>query len=532
MYQQPSKILKHLERTCCHPRLHTAVILATPSFTHLLDKDNDFLAKAVHELSLGGASGPTIGSAPASFNIRTRSAIVDRLPPDTGLNLRPQNSSRGNEGISVLALGEELRSLRAEHIVPGSSSPNAHVRFVVQHVDRGQQVIALPVANTMFRNGRESTSYEDIWEVGTALKNGTCFQRKSRAPLKSFEVAVTSAGGGPFVGIPMLPLTRPCEIGSSIGNVLRELKRGDTGKLFPASTDLEVAVPQFLKSPWLTETAKNGFSVFALITCKDFYATASEEVRTGVRPPGRRVLLDGLFDGRARLHRVTGGGGGWGNKKGLLSLEPGIDVFADNHDLLPPLPPEGGNYDFRGASALTSTGDNVQFLAVFPGQQGPVEDEPSREAFLEKETGMTIAWRTRYRNTYPRVVIGTSPPDEEHSSAATNSSSPGDKLIFAPNYFGMLSEGGACLGRMNGNPLHPDDGNEPVSFTSRLDIPFTALLDEASLRHPSTGLGKAGKLSYYNAPKGGVPKPLRRRTYRPLVEQPEEQGTEPSTHKA
>jgi hypothetical protein len=528
VYQQPSNILKHLKSSCGHPKLHTAVILATPSFTHLLDKDNDFLAKAVHELAFGGASRTTTGSAPASFNIRTRSAIVDRLPLDTGLNLRPQNSSRGNEGISVLALGEELRSLRAEHIVPGPSSPNAHVRFVFQHFDRGRRVIALPVANTMFRNGRESTSYEDIWQVGTALKNGTYFQRKSRAPLKSFEVAVSPADAWPFIGIPMLPLTRPCEIGSSIGNVLRELKRSDTGKLFPASTDLEVAVPQFLNSPWLTETAKNGFSVFALITCKDFYATASEEVRTGVRPPGRRALLDGLVDGRARLHRVTGGGGGWGNKKGLLSLEPGVDVFADNHDLLPPLPPEGGNYDFRSASALTSTGDNVQFVAVFPGQQGPVEVEQLWNAFLEKETGMINSWQTRYGTSYPRVVLGTSPPDEENSSAATNSLSPGKKFIFAANHFGMLSEGGACLGRINANTLHPDDGNEPVSFTSRLDVPFTALLADASLR----GLGKAAKLAYYNAAKGSVSKSLGRKRYRPPVEQSEEQGSEPSTHKA
>lgn len=505
MHQQPSNVLTHLERECRHPGLHTAVILATPSFTHLLDKDNDFLAKAVHELSFGRASGPTTGSAPASFNIRTRSAIVDRLPPDTGLNLRPQNSIRGNEGISVLVLGEELRSLRAEYTVPGSSSPNAHVRFLAQDVDQGQRVIALPVANTLFRNGRQSTSYEDIWEVGTAMKNGTCFQRKSRAPLRSFEVTVTPAGVWPFVGIPMWSLTRPCEIGSSIGNVLRELKRGDTGKLFPASTDLEVAVPQFLKLPWLTETAKNGFSVFALITCKDFYAKASEEVQTGVRPPGRRALLDGLFDGRARLHRVTGGGGGWGNKKGLLSLEPGIDVFADDHDPLAPLPPDGGNYDFQGASAISSTGDNVQFLAVFPGQQSPEDDEHAQQAFLEKETGKMIAWRTRDRHTYPRVVLGTSPPDEEHSFATTDSASSGDNLIFAPNYFGMLSEGGACLGRSNANTLHPDDGNEPVSFTSRLDIPFTALLAEASLRHPSTSLGKAAKLSYYNSLKGGLP---------------------------
>lgn len=414
---------------------------------------------------------------------------MDRIPLDTNLTLRSQTSSRGCEGISVLLLGRKLRSLTSDRKAPGARSQNAHVRFVAQIDDQERQLIALPVANTMFRNGRESTSFEDVWELDTEMKNGTRFRRLSRAPLNSFDVATSPPSNLPFVGIPMSPLTRPHEIVSSIGNVIRELKRGDTGSLFPASTDLEAVVPQFLKSSWLTETAKRTFSVFALITRKDFYAGTSDAVRAGYHPPGRRFLLRSLFDGSARLHRVTGGGGGWGNKKGLLSLEPGIDIFAKTHNQLPALPPEGEDYDFQGTSALVSPGDNVQFFATFSGPTGPVESSPTREGgkqetYLEKEAAIVEAWRRNPRKFPPRVVVGTNPPDEEYSTTLKHTSLSTDKLILAPDYFGMLSEGGVCLGRTKANAFPPD--GDHVSFMSRLDIPFTTLIAEATLQHASS----------------------------------------------
>jgi hypothetical protein len=434
---------------------------------------------------------------------------VDRLPADTELNLRPQNSSRGSEGISVLALGESLQSLRAEYAEPESSPSNAHVRFVSQKGNHGKWVIALPVANTTFRNGRQSTCYEEIWKVTTQPGTRPRWGRWSRKPLKSFEIAVTRGDSPLFIGFPMLTLTPPCEIGSSVGNVLRQLKRANTGELFPASTDLEVAVPKFLKSSWLTETARSGFSVFALITCNDFYARSSEATRAGVLPPARWALLNGLFGGRARLHRVTGGGGGWGNKKGLLSLEPGVDVFTDKQDLLPSLPPEGEKYDFQGAAALASPGDNVQFLAVVPGQQGPeIVEEASEKAgdnpledkvnmtFLEGETEKTVIWRNRQRNALPRMVIGTSPQDEAPPPTSNSSSSPTDEVVHAHNFFGMLSEAGACLGRTDPSTSPIGTGNENVSFASRLDIPYTTFLAEATAGLSPTDSGDGVEVSH------------------------------------
>jgi hypothetical protein len=424
-------------------------------------------------LSLGNAGGPKLDLDAPSITIRTRSAIVDRLPSDTGINLRAVTSNRGSEGISVLTSGSGMCLLAADRLQHGTSPRNSHVRFVTAMGDLDRRVTALPVANTMFRNGHMSTIFEDTWEAVSDSNKEIRFRRSSRASLNSFDVAITKPSKSScFVGIPMRPLTRPREVVSIIGNIIRELKCDETGNTVPASTDLEAAVPRFLQSPLLSETAKKSFSVFALITCKDFYAQAGSgpKLKNIVSPFGKRVLLDSLFNGRARLHRVTGGGGGWGNKKGLLSLEPGIDIFADERDKVSTLPPEGEDYDFQKSSALVSPGDNVQFFATFPGQQ---EDRVNLFR-LEDETARTEAWR-RYSPSRPQVVIGTSPPNEEYSAAVNNTSSTTDKLIFANNFFGMLSEAGACLGTMPANDVHG-----PASFTSRLDIPFTTLLAQAS----------------------------------------------------
>jgi hypothetical protein len=419
-------------------------------------------------LSLGNAGIPKLDPVAPSITIRTRSAIVDRLPSDTGINLRALTSNRGSEGISVLTSGSGMCSLAADRLEQGTSSGISHVRFVTAMGDLDRRVTALPVANTMFRNGHLSTMFEDTWEAVSGLNKKTWFRRSSRASLNSFDVAITKASKSPFVGIPMRPLTRPREVVSSIGNIIRELKCDETGNTLPASADLEAAVPRFLLSPWLSETAKKPFSVFALITCKDFYAQAGPKLRSLASPYGRRVLLNSLFNGRARLHRVTGGGGGWGNKKGLLSLEPGIDLFADERDKVSTLPPEGEDYDLQNTSALVSPGDNVQFFAAFPGQQ------KQKDRVNTAQTARTEAWR-KHSPSRPRVVIGTSPPDEEYSAAVNNTSSTTDKLIFTNNLFGMLSEAGACLGTMLANDIHGS-----ASFTSRLDIPFTTLLAQAS----------------------------------------------------
>ena len=444
--------------------------MATPSFTHWLDSDNDFLDAAAQVLSSGNAREAKLHPDAPNTTIRTRSAIVDRLPPCTGTHLRAATSNRGSEGISVLAFGPGTYPLATDLLDQGATSRNPHVRFVTPRGDLGQQVIALPVANTMFRNGHLSTMFEDSWEVASGSSKETQSRRLSRAPLKSFDIAITTASKGPFIGISMRPLTRPCEVVSSIGNVIREVKCINTGKLLPASTDLEAAVPQFLQSPWLTEIAKKSFSVFALITSKDFYTPATEGIRIGVSPEGRLVLLNSLFDNRARLHRVTGGGGGWGNKKGLLSLEPGIDVFANERDQVSTMPPEGKDYDFQHTSAVVSPGDNVQFFATFPGQQRAIVNP----VHLNDEAARIEAWRQR-PHSRPRVVIGTNPPDEEYSAGINNTSSSEDNLIFANNFFGMLSETGACLGNMRASDSHGS-----ASFTSRLDIPFTTLLAEAT----------------------------------------------------
>lgn len=439
------------------------MFLATPSFTHWLDKDDEFLSKAVQQLFPHHVDSPS--------EIRTISAIIDRIPLHN--KTRFEDANVGHEGFSVLLPVQAIRSLSSTSNIAEAAPLKSHVRFVSKLGEEEQCMVALPVANTLFHNGQHSTSFQDLWQWNDLPELGRCLNKISRVPLQSFDIITSGLRDPVFTAIPIEPLTRPQEVASSMGNVVRELKRGDTGESYPASTELEAAVPRFLTNPWLTDAARKEFSVFALITRKGFYDSAKTQVREGIWPPVRQQVLKGLLEGQAQMNRVTGGGGGWGNKKGLLSLEPGDDLFDSQHSQrIPPPRPDEDYYSFESTSSVVLPGDTVQFLAVFPGTQRAPGQEPQKLVVRKHAEEQTRSEEEQALNdNLVRIVIGTNPPENQYSATLTSPSQSEDTLRFLPNHFGMLSQGGACLGRTN--------GGGSATFTSRLDIPYTTIAVKA-----------------------------------------------------
>lgn len=459
-------------------KLHTIVFLATPSFTRWFNEDHEFLSKAVHRLLAAQKHEPPDGHNRKT--IQTISAIVDRLPSNTKLTSRISEANVGFEGLSVLLSGRAIHAQEVEPNTTGDAPSKAYVRFISEGKPGEtleRRLAGLPVANTLFRNGSISTVFRDVWELREKREVETRFYRSSRVPLKSFDVAIQTLTKVPFLGIPMFPLTRSQEIVSSMGNIIREVRQSDTGEGVPASTNLETAVPKLLQSPWLTERARKTLSVFALTSRKGWYDNASLALFQGTYPPKRPWLLRSLLRGDARMHRVTGGGGGWGNKKGLLSLESGDDILSNGHTKQQALPRAGEDYSFEDKSALVSPGDNVQFFAAFAGQQKAPADDPEIEAqsqsFLLDEAARVDA----SRSVHPRIILGTNPPEEQYPTIIPGTQPSDAKLIFVPNCFGMLSEGGACLGHLEKSDVSGDDA---VTFTSRLDIPYTTIVTEGA----------------------------------------------------
>jgi hypothetical protein len=464
--QEPADVLEQLNRfdDPDASMLQTAVFLATPSFTHWLDIDNDFLTKAVHQLFSHQVDGAS--------KVRTISAIVDRVPSDS--KPRMEDAGVGNEGISILLTYQAVRSSPAGSDTAEAAPKKSYVRFVSE-ASKKEQCVALPLANTLFYNGHHSTSFEDLWQRNYLQEIGIRFDRTSRVPLKSFDIPTSKLQNPFFLGIPMVPLTPPREVASSMGNVIRELKRGDTGEPFPASTELEAAVSKLLSSSWLTDAARNCFTVFALTTRKDFYDGAKSQIRTGIWPPVRKQVLQGLLQGQARMSRVTGGGGGWGNKKGLLSLEPGDNLFDSQYSQQLPLPQEGEAYNLESTFSVVSPRDNVQFFAIFPGtQRSPKQKYRPLDWVMERNAEEEVRFgdESYLRDRFPRIVIGTNPPEDQYPATPIDVTQSGDILRFLPHCFGMFSQGGACLGRAN-------DKTGSTIFTSRLDIPYTNIVVEA-----------------------------------------------------
>jgi hypothetical protein len=207
----------------------------------------------------------------------------------------------------------------------------------------------LPLANTVFQNGQQSTlvhlrasgpkpklieaavglkdqdveefaqAQEDIqeaWEeLGDLMKMvGVKSGLVSPNPPPENSVVVEISGetlgeregytGRIHSQLPLKPLTKPRKIAEGFGNILKAIHQAEGAQ--GASRELESAVDKYLENlPEGVDTPER-VAVFARLTMQE-------------PAPDVKELL--LYPG-ARLHRILSGGGGWGNKAGLLSLDP------------------------------------------------------------------------------------------------------------------------------------------------------------------------------------------------------------------
>lgn len=219
--------------------------------------------------------------------------------------------------------------------------------------------ITVPLANTVFQNGAKSTllhipieekqvpvqieaatglsekdalefahaqrDIKEAWdEMGELMK--LIGQRTGVVAIKEHEIGAVEvtissqlvAGDALKTHIPLKPLTSPRRIAAGMGNILKQLD-SNSGEPEGASRELEKVVPEYV------ETLPDGYDnignvkVFARIT--PHFPTAHEDL----------FATQGV-----RICRVLSGGGGWGSKAGLLSLDPqsesDVEEFAENFE--------------------------------------------------------------------------------------------------------------------------------------------------------------------------------------------------------
>ncbi|KAJ5115388.1 hypothetical protein NUU61_001147 [Penicillium alfredii] len=371
----PDDILSSLPPMPASSTASTSVplLLATPSFAHWLDSCNPFMEQCLNKL---------YGHSVASNPLYAVAAIVDKLPDTRTIPENKQSivsNDSESEGLSVLVVGKEN--------VRGKAAPPRRIRssggeesdLVVSlqtgtanpSTKRSAHEIGLRLANTIFVNGSETTLFGMRWAWDGARER---FAWHESVDLISCVVAPSSTVVDAQLKLPLHPVSERRRVITSMGNILRQVAKSTdptSTEPMPASSELEKELPRYIEE---NDIVDQRLSVWALVEKAD-NVVADQDIPTQAR------LTQSLRQG-GKLHRVMSGGGGWGKKQGLLSLDPEVSfqgaarrdelvglgqVFeSDSNTTLDEMPPFFGQGmvvdDLSLLSQVATAGDFIQFF--------------------------------------------------------------------------------------------------------------------------------------------------------------------------
>lgn len=272
----------------------TIVILTTPSFATWIE-DADFVGHMVHILN---------NKCPNIEYVRTTVAVVDGLfPPRQADVSGPVTQSA--EGFSFMITSDDTPaappiSLKALSDIYAEPSSSSGLRFNFMRRDQDTRIkkraalteMVVPLANTLFRNGRKSTLIVANW-----VKDENAIDRFRTTSLEYRETAAVRTEGfqvPAYMKLPLDELTKPRRIVAGLGNIVRQLE-GDKGEPLPASTELEESVVTYLTAKYLPQQQ---VSVWALVVPEE------EMLAHMKKSPDNRVPWHFIRSSRAGLHRV------------------------------------------------------------------------------------------------------------------------------------------------------------------------------------------------------------------------------------
>ena len=172
--------------------------------------------------------------------------------------------------------------------------------------------LQLPVANTIFQNGNNSTLLAQQWtSTDASVKEPAMLQTKqARLPyqtvyIEEFFNPPSGATISQTLELPLTAITLPRTVATSVGNIIKTINvtNGSNEEFsIPASTELEKAVSHWMGSQ---DRSEQRADIWALVT------PPTSQVND--TPVGELNLQVALESG-SRLHRVISGGGGWGGR--------------------------------------------------------------------------------------------------------------------------------------------------------------------------------------------------------------------------
>ncbi|KAI2703725.1 hypothetical protein DTO013E5_1593 [Penicillium roqueforti] len=431
------------------------LLLVTPSFAHWLDSSSPFLSQFL---------GRLYGNSPGNDTLYAVTAVVDAIPNTTS---ESRNLSE-SEGLSLLIVGQSGVQAKAAppRLIRSSASEETNLLFSFQTDVIGQtskgpaHEIGLRLANTIFVNGRETTIFGTRWLWD---KTSNRYALDNSVDFTSCMLTATSQAVDSALELPLYPVTGRRRVMTSMGNILRQLAKSmdlTSTDTIPASSELEKELPRYIAEHNIVDQR---VSVWALVEKPD-----SEVAGSGLSTHDR--LIQSLHRG-GKLHRVMSGGGGWGKKQGLLSLDPEVSFSgtANRDDLvaltqvldpdiaqldtLPSIDKGITVDDLSLLSQVATAGDYIQFfVSVEPtGSQIKV---PSNHDLQEEPI------------SYHFGMVADSMKLETHQTDEENNG-----IISLPHTFGALSEKAIAYSQ-------PIKGETRSESCTKLDIPGSRVVLE------------------------------------------------------
>ncbi|OAP54863.1 hypothetical protein AYL99_11311 [Fonsecaea erecta] len=471
--------------SCCDNKslVKILVLLVTPSLASLLGPGT-LLQDVLPSLYAGRRTFQK--GKHVRKTITCISAVVDALPVPPEIPGSSNGNPAGAEGVALFMSSENIdaRSFPApmELLDDVDSNAIATVKFCsatevsspTRTSDPPSPVrhVTLPTANTVFVNGQRTTLFQDLWRLELSDSEEPAIRHFGRNNLKSFRLNLQCSGDSFVNGgsAPLQALTKPRKIIQSMGNVLRQIEVDD--EAVPASRELEKAVSAYIKSN-PASTTRGPLLVFALIrSSRTSSSDAAADMSSETQGSGP---LKSLWDG-ARLFKVSGGGGGWGKRQGLLSLEAAVDFETSEVGpsfALPNLDSDQGDLQELDSRGIVPADSTVEFLVRTWEDNSRVSR--AKPASLSPPSDSTT------------VVLGTATePDSQDCQEDPNIANIG--IVLLPDYFGMVSYGGAALGT---DCAMSSTQKPSATSRTRCDVPNTRFIIRG------VGGGRQGPLREY-----------------------------------
>ena len=346
--------------------------------------------------------------------------------------------------------------------------------------------IQIPLVNTVFHNGLPTTLLHDRYSIDASSGLRTrIWARKLQH--HTFSVPIRPPADRMIlasVSLPLVPLTLARPVAACMGNIIR-LLRLDNGvdensaETILASQELEKAVSAYLAA---RNMPPQTVTVWAFVTPGPTSDTsrgifAKKYFQYSRLTPPETFWKDGasawlghsVDDLEARLRngakfcRIMSGGGGWGKKAGLLSLDPDTN-YDSTTTLEEPSFFDSLGLDSEHSSPLNEVarvGDYVQFFIV-PPTDNRLYTDGEQTARQHRQDH----WHSFDFGVIPSTV-DTLRADEISSS--NENASP--VLRVYRNHFGALSEGGMAVETHEYKRQEPDVCLK--STQSKIDAPFS-----------------------------------------------------------